>query len=501
MIRALAWVYVAIGAIGLAIGCFLLIGLWFSPHDNTRTTAIGFVGWIFGSVAIVFLIPSLIGGIGVLKGQPWGRIVIIVMSLGMVLFVPIGTILGGLGLWAFAIKDPAPYRHRYMIGGVGLVAIVLVASWYIAQRTINGTPRPVADTLFVLVAAGTLIALVGSVILKRRRHAAPTLTRSPMVSPSPRAVPATSRAAERTLGSAITALSISPRDQIAVVAAKEVAIVNLDRLDVVRVLPHHGVIRAIAWSPDGARFATGRGVLWTEGQAEAGDSIFIWDAATGQPVSRIHGEGFGVRGLAFSPDGRQLIASSMHGVAAADGSSVDLFDVASGARTARLGHFVATQRRFTAVAFTPDGTHALAGTDRGIRLWRVSDGAEVDVAPVDAWITALSVTSDGTRVFAAGGVVTMRTLPTNAAVWQFASARDHIAAASADGRSVARGVGEQVDNHGPYEGTAIEIYDGASGALVSSGFHPTTIEAIVYDPSGRSVLSGGVAGELVLWSI
>jgi WD40 repeat protein len=387
------------------------------------------------------------------------------------------------------------------LAGVALVGIVLVASWYIAERMVNGTPRPVADTLFVLIAAGTLIALAGSIIAKRRRHAAPTLTRSPAVSPSPRAVPATSRAADRTVGSAITALSISPRDGIAVVAAKDVSIVELDRLGVVKVLPPHGVIRAIAWSPDGARFATGRGVLWTEGQAEAGDSIFLWDAATGQPIRRIRGEGFGVRGLAFSPNGRHLIASSMHGPAAADGSSVDLFDADTGERVARLGHFVATQRRFTAVAYTPDGAHALAGTDRGIRLWRVSDGAEVDVAPVDAWITALSVTSDGARVFVAGGVLSMRTFPTNAAVWHIASARDHVAAASPDGRWVARGVGEQVDNHGPYEGIAIEIYDGASGALVSSGFHPTTIEAIVFSPSGRSVLSGGVAGELVWWTI
>jgi hypothetical protein len=63
------------------------------------------------------------------------------------------------------------------------------------------------------------------------------------------------------------------------------------------------------------------------------------------------------------------------------------------------------------------------------------------------------------------------------------------------------GVGEREDNHGPYVGTAIEIYDDASGGLVSSGFHPTTIEAIMFSPSGRSVLSGGVAGELVLWTI
>lgn len=92
-------------------------------------------------------------------------------------------------------------------------------------------------------------------------------------------------------------------------------------------------------------------------------------------------------------------------------------------------------------------------------------------------LTALSVTADGTRLFAAGGALTMRTLPTNAALWQIASARDNVVAASPDGRSV------------------------ASGALVSSGFHPTTIEALAFAPSGRTVLSGGIAGELVLWSI
>lgn len=95
----------------------------------------------------------------------------------------------------------------------------------------------------------------------------------------------------------------------------------------------------------------------------------------------------------------------------------------------------------------------------------------------------------------------MRTWSTNTAVWQIASARDNVAAASCDGRYVARGVGEQEDNHGPYVGTAIEIYDGATGKLVSIGDHPTTIEAVAFAPDGHGVLSGGVAGELVLWTI
>ena len=101
MTRVIAWVYVGIGLVGLAVECFLFIGLWFSPHDSTRTTALPFAGWLFGCIAIGWLIPSLVGGVGVLTGKSWGPVIIIVMSLGMILIVPVGTILGGLGLWAF----------------------------------------------------------------------------------------------------------------------------------------------------------------------------------------------------------------------------------------------------------------------------------------------------------------------------------------------------------------------------------------------------------------
>lgn len=83
-------------------------------------------------------------------------------------------------------------------------------------------------------------------------------------------------------------------------------------------------------------------------------------------------------------------------------------------------------------------------------------------------------------MFAGGGVLSVRALPTNAAVWRIANARDSIAAASPEGRYVARGAAEREGNRGPYVGTGIE--------------------AIAFAQSGRAT-PGGIAGEPVLWTI
>jgi hypothetical protein len=47
----------------------------------------------------IYLAPSMAGGIGLLSTRPWGRILIVIVSVCYLIFFPIGTILGGLGLW------------------------------------------------------------------------------------------------------------------------------------------------------------------------------------------------------------------------------------------------------------------------------------------------------------------------------------------------------------------------------------------------------------------
>ena len=50
-------------------------------------------------MVVVLSLPGIIAGIGLLKLQPWARILAIVISALDLLNVPIGTALGVYGLW------------------------------------------------------------------------------------------------------------------------------------------------------------------------------------------------------------------------------------------------------------------------------------------------------------------------------------------------------------------------------------------------------------------
>jgi RNA polymerase sigma factor (sigma-70 family) len=70
---------------------------------------------------------------------------------------------------------------------------------------------------------------------------------------------------------------------------------------------HHNSVRAIAFSPDGRLLASG------EGRAHLRDSsgnqdIRLWDMANGKEVARFSGFKSNVSALAFSPDGNHLVA-------------------------------------------------------------------------------------------------------------------------------------------------------------------------------------------------
>jgi WD40 repeat protein len=62
---------------------------------------------------------------------------------------------------------------------------------------------------------------------------------------------------------------------------------------------------AVSWSPDGARIAIAD-------FAGAGGGARVWDAATGQVLLNLYPEdyGFGVGAIAYSPDGRRIVAFS-----------------------------------------------------------------------------------------------------------------------------------------------------------------------------------------------
>ena len=161
----------------------------------------------------------------------------------------------------------------------------------------------------------------------------------------------------------------------------------------------------IAFAPDGSKLAGPAPDL------TAPASILVHDLATGASV------GFGPPGnpathLAFTPDGRSLLAKGIEG-------QIQAYDVAT-----RAERPIAANLSYLAgVAVSPDGaTVASSGADRYLRLWSVADGSEQ--AKLKGHLRAIlgvAFHPDGRHVATgdAGGSIFLWDVPSRRAVAQF----------------------------------------------------------------------------------
>jgi hypothetical protein len=102
-IRIVAWVYIALGILGLltallTFGVLLGSGLISGDRDAIRILT---VIAIFAGVLIMLVsVPGIIAGLGLLGFKPWARILGIVLALLNLPGFPIGTLLGIYTIWA-----------------------------------------------------------------------------------------------------------------------------------------------------------------------------------------------------------------------------------------------------------------------------------------------------------------------------------------------------------------------------------------------------------------
>jgi hypothetical protein len=114
-VKVLAVLYIAFSALGVCAALFLGFGLGLASSIVGQTAppedaavALPIIG-LAGTALVLFLLavslPGLITGIGLLKLQPWARIVGMVLSAMNLINIPFGTILGIYGLWVLLNKE------------------------------------------------------------------------------------------------------------------------------------------------------------------------------------------------------------------------------------------------------------------------------------------------------------------------------------------------------------------------------------------------------------
>jgi hypothetical protein len=99
---------IVLGCLGVLLGIGILVlfgGLatvaGFQANDRDAAAAVPILAAI-GTVVAIFLfvlsVPSIIGGLGMIKFRPWARILMIIISVLNLLHFPIGTAVGIYGL-------------------------------------------------------------------------------------------------------------------------------------------------------------------------------------------------------------------------------------------------------------------------------------------------------------------------------------------------------------------------------------------------------------------
>ena len=243
------------------------------------------------------------------------------------------------------------------------------------------------------------------------------------------------------------------------------------------------LIRVTGWaayldfSPDGTRLAA----------SGLKDAVSIWDLKTGQTIARMNGHTGGVDAVKFSPDGTTIASGSSD-------RTIKLWDAQSGRELITIrGHAAGV----SSIAFSPDGRRIVSGGNDGlVKVWdaaRPAMGLTI-LADSHERVSRLTYSSDGQKIAGSfAELVRVWHARTGSLTTERRKSGQRIRAVAfhPDGKKLvcARFNG------------LLEIRDAATGRVkLTMRGHRGSADAVAFSPDGTRVVSGGFDSTLRVWN-
>ena len=107
-VKVLSVIFIAFSALGILSALLVLfgfgvaitgVGVSAEPDALAVIPFLAMLGTGLFVAVLLISIPGLLAGIGMLKLQPWARITAIIVCALILIAFPLGTVVGGYGLW------------------------------------------------------------------------------------------------------------------------------------------------------------------------------------------------------------------------------------------------------------------------------------------------------------------------------------------------------------------------------------------------------------------
>jgi WD40 repeat protein len=234
-------------------------------------------------------------------------------------------------------------------------------------------------------------------------------------------------------------------------------------------------LHGVAFSPDGKQVVAG-----------CGNAAILWDVESGTLLKRFEGHLDVVRGASFCLSGTAVVTASYD-------HSVRVWDIASGKEKLKFsGH----RGGVWCVACSPDGKIAASGgQEKQLVLWDVTSGEVLrKIGPIGGNLYYVAFSADGKYLLsdAASPGAGIWEVETGKKLREFPGHRDLVASAafSPDGKKVVTGSHDRT----------LAVWDAASGEreLPLNG-HSSEVRSVLFSPTGGGLLTQSIDATLILW--